>query len=101
MSRMRVFIAGLLVAGALSALMAASASALSWKVEKKELAAKSTEAFKEVTTLSKAAKFAGDGIEVSCSKLAAKKGFIEGPTGGAAEALVFTACTVPGFGVQW
>jgi hypothetical protein len=97
MSRMRVLLAGLLAVFAFGALTAASASALSWKVEKKELAAKATEALKETTTLAKAVTFAGDGIEVTCTKLAAKKAFIEGTAGGAAEALAFTGCTVPGF----
>jgi hypothetical protein len=95
MSRMRVLVSSLVVVLALCAVTAATAAALSWKVESKELASKSTEAFKELTSLAKAAKFTGDGIEVSCSKLSAKKAYIEGTTGGAAESLVFTGCTVP------
>lgn len=93
MSRMKVLLIALLAALALCALTSASASALSWKMESKELTGKET--LKESTPLPKAAKFSGDGIEVSCTKLAAKKAFIEGPTGGGAESLVFTGCTVP------
>jgi len=66
---------------------------VTWKVESKELAAKET--LKESTTLAKAVVISGSGIEVSCTKLAVKKGYIEGAAGGAAEALVLTACTVP------
>lgn len=95
MTRIKLVLLCLLVVLAFSAVAATSASALSWKVESKALAEKSTEALKEATTLTKSIVFITLGLEVACTKLTVKKGLIEGPAGGNAEAMVYTACTVP------